>query len=129
MEVSGQLHAPAALPPEIESPVPIRWTPEPVWTTWSREKCLHFYVTYRVPVLPGLSLTVFVIPLMKSTDSSLEMSRIYFQTVDRFSRSQWPRCLMHGPSLPTRTLGSWVRIPLETWMSVRVCCVFMLFYV
>jgi hypothetical protein len=37
MEVSGQPHAPAALPP-----VPIReeaeWAPEPVWTRWWREK-------------------------------------------------------------------------------------------
>jgi hypothetical protein len=39
--VSGQLHAPAALPPEKEPPVPIGyeagWAPEPVWTTWRRE--------------------------------------------------------------------------------------------
>jgi hypothetical protein len=35
--MSGQLHAPAALPPEKESPVPIEkdneWAPEPVWMT------------------------------------------------------------------------------------------------
>jgi hypothetical protein len=41
LELSGQLHAPAALPPGKEPPVPIgeegRWTPEPVWTTWRRE--------------------------------------------------------------------------------------------
>jgi hypothetical protein len=40
-EVSGQLHAPAALPPEKEPPVPIRyevgWVPEPVWTMWRRK--------------------------------------------------------------------------------------------
>jgi hypothetical protein len=38
LEVSGQLHAPAALPPGKEPPVPIGletgWAPEPVWTTW-----------------------------------------------------------------------------------------------
>jgi hypothetical protein len=37
MEVSGQLHAPAALPPGEESPVPTEqeagWNPEPAWTT------------------------------------------------------------------------------------------------
>jgi hypothetical protein len=41
LEVSGQLHAPAALPPGKELPVPIvqeaGWTPVPVWTTWRRE--------------------------------------------------------------------------------------------
>jgi hypothetical protein len=26
--------------------------------------------------------------------------------------------LRHEPSSPARTLGSWVRIPLEEWMSV-----------
>jgi len=37
MEVSGQLHTPAAL-----SPVPIKkevgWVPEPVWKQWRGEK-------------------------------------------------------------------------------------------
>jgi hypothetical protein len=41
LEMSGQFHAPAALSPEKERPVPIGlevgWTPEPVWTTWRRE--------------------------------------------------------------------------------------------
>jgi hypothetical protein len=32
----------------------------------------------------------------------------------------------HEPSSPARTLGSWVRIPLEAWMSVCVYCVFAL---
>jgi hypothetical protein len=39
--VSGQLRAPAALPPGEETPVPIEeeagCTPDPVWTTWRRE--------------------------------------------------------------------------------------------
>jgi hypothetical protein len=42
MEVSGQLHDPAALPPEKEPLVPIGkeagWAPEPFWTRWWREK-------------------------------------------------------------------------------------------
>jgi hypothetical protein len=41
LEVSGQLHAPAALTPGKEPPVPIeqevRWTSEPVWTIWRSE--------------------------------------------------------------------------------------------
>jgi hypothetical protein len=35
-------------------------------------------------------------------------------------RSQWPRGLSHELSSPARTLGSWVGIPLEAWMSVCV---------
>jgi len=42
MEVSGQLHGPAVLPPGKEPLVPIgyeaEWTPEPVRTQWRREK-------------------------------------------------------------------------------------------
>ena len=41
-EVSGQHHAPAALPPE-KKPVPAEdtgWAPEPVWTILSNEKSL-----------------------------------------------------------------------------------------
>jgi hypothetical protein len=45
------------------------------------------------------------------------------------SRSQWPRCLRHEPSSPDRTLGSWVRIPLNAWMSVCIYFIFMLFCV
>jgi hypothetical protein len=44
-------------------------------------------------------------------------------------RSQWPRSLRHElPSL-ARTLGSWVPIPLEVWMSVCVYSGFVLFCV
>jgi hypothetical protein len=42
MEVSGQLHAPAALPQGKIPPVPIGyeagWTPDPIWTRLRREK-------------------------------------------------------------------------------------------
>jgi hypothetical protein len=42
MEVSGQLHAPAALPPGKETLVPTGqeagWAPEPFWTRWCRDK-------------------------------------------------------------------------------------------
>jgi hypothetical protein len=47
MEVSGQIHAPAALPPGKEPSVPIEyevgWTPDPVWMTWGSENsCSHW---------------------------------------------------------------------------------------
>jgi hypothetical protein len=44
--VSGQLHAPVALSPGKEPPVPIGeevgWTPAPVWKTWRSEKSSHY---------------------------------------------------------------------------------------
>jgi hypothetical protein len=45
MEVSGQLHAPAVLPPEERGPAPTEWkagrAPEPLWKRWPREKNSH----------------------------------------------------------------------------------------
>jgi hypothetical protein len=44
MKVSGQIHAPAALSPGKEPPVPVGyeagWAQDLVWTLWSREKSL-----------------------------------------------------------------------------------------
>jgi hypothetical protein len=37
-------------------------------------------------------------------------------------RSQWPRSLRHEVYSLARTLGSWVRIPLEAWMPVFILC-------
>jgi hypothetical protein len=45
------------------------------------------------------------------------------------SWSQWLCDLRHEPSSPARTLGSWVRIPLEAWISLCIYCVFVLFCV
>jgi hypothetical protein len=46
MEMSDQLHAAINLPPEKVPPVPIfqeaEWTPEPVWTLWSKENPFAF---------------------------------------------------------------------------------------
>jgi hypothetical protein len=38
MEVSGKLHAPAALLPPVPTGCEVVWAPEPVRTTWRREK-------------------------------------------------------------------------------------------
>jgi hypothetical protein len=47
MEVSGQLHAPAALLQGEEPSVPIgyeaRWPLEPVWTTWREDKSFPYW--------------------------------------------------------------------------------------
>jgi hypothetical protein len=42
------------------------------------------------------------------------------RTVNFHCRSQWPHGVRHEPCSSARTLGSWVRIPLETGMSVCV---------
>jgi hypothetical protein len=47
----------------------------------------------------------------------------YGVSVVLLSRSQWPRCLRHDLPPLARTLGSWFRIPLKTWMFV---CAFIL---
>jgi hypothetical protein len=47
-------------------------------------------------------------------------------TIRQTCRSQCPRGLRHELSSPAQTLGSWVRIPLEAWMSVCIYSVFVM---
>jgi hypothetical protein len=54
----------------------------------------------------------------------IKLFRKFKCTPYRCCRSQWPRGLRHEMSSPARTLGSWVRIPLKTWMFVCLCSVF-----
>jgi hypothetical protein len=58
MKMSVHLHAPAALHPVKELPVPIgyeaRWTPEPVWTLWRREK-YYALARNRTPAVQALA--------------------------------------------------------------------------
>jgi hypothetical protein len=64
------------------------------------------------------------------TPYALALVRQYVDTCSRrkitldLCRSQWPRGLRHVMSSSTQALGSWVRIPLEAWMSVQVYFVF-----
>jgi hypothetical protein len=44
------------------------------------------------------------------------------------SWSRWPHWLRHELSSPVRSLESWVRAPLEAWMSVCVYSVSVLFW-
>jgi hypothetical protein len=53
----------------------------------------------------------------------LTKTLIYFKYTKR-CRSQWPRVLRHELSSLARTLGPWVRIPLDAWMSV---CIYFMF--
>jgi hypothetical protein len=49
--------------------------------------------------------------------------------ITRLSRSQWPRGLRHELSSLAQPLGSWIRIPLEVWISVCIHSVFVMFCV
>jgi hypothetical protein len=55
MEVSGQLHAPAALPPGKEPLVrteqEAEWAPEPFWTRWCRKKFPRRESNPRTPIV------------------------------------------------------------------------------
>jgi hypothetical protein len=55
--------------------------------------------------------------------------RQFWITVCPSRRLQWPRDVRHEPSSPAVTFGSWVRILLETWISLCVFSVFVLSYV
>jgi hypothetical protein len=56
----------------------------------------------------------------------LIISNIFFHIKQCTSRSQRPHDLRHEPSSPARTVGSWIRIPLNAWMSLCVYSVFVL---
>jgi hypothetical protein len=52
--------------------------------------------------------------------------KIFRKLSSYFIRSQWPRGLRHELFSLAQTLGTWVSIPLEPWMSVCVCSLFVL---
>jgi hypothetical protein len=120
------------------------WYPEAAWTSNDRCHCWG-----RIPIIehiPGHDLDRFKPALDTGSDSSavnkdLESHTIHIKmTVFCISlraqdcgtsssepcRSQWSRGLNHELSSLSRTLGSWVQIPLKAWMSMFVCSVFML---
>jgi hypothetical protein len=62
----------------------------------------------------------FCVDIPKFLSSYLFNASIYGGLALFHSRSQWPRGPRHELSSPASTLGSWVRIPVEAWMSVCV---------
>jgi hypothetical protein len=70
-----------------------------------------------------------ILALRKSMFIDVHMPDLgaYLDALNKYlSRSQWPRCPRREPSSLARTLGSWVRIPLQVWMSVCVYSVFVI---
>jgi hypothetical protein len=81
MEVSDQLHAPAALHPGKEPQVPTGeeagWTPEPVWKLWRREKFLP-PAGNRIPAVQPVAhrYTRWVIPAPSSILQELQFKEL-----------------------------------------------------
>jgi hypothetical protein len=74
-----------------------------------------------IKILTELSFKLYAIFSHRIIGEFLLMSKWYklpFSVCLYVFRSQWSRGLRHEPSSPARTLGSWVPIPLEVWMSV-----------
>jgi hypothetical protein len=73
MEMCGQVHAPATLPPGKQPPVPIvqeaEWAPEPLWTRWGGEKTPAL-ATNRTPVVQPVD----VAKLTKTQYETLKMN-------------------------------------------------------
>jgi hypothetical protein len=66
MEVGGQLHAPAALPPGKDPRYEAGWAPQPVWTRCLREK-FPASAGIRTPIVqPAVSrYTDWAVPALK----------------------------------------------------------------
>jgi hypothetical protein len=48
---------------------------------------------------------------------------LYYIILCYVCRTKWPRNLRHELPQRAQTFGSWVRIPLDEWMSVYSVCV------
>jgi hypothetical protein len=82
-------------------------------STHFSDRCIFFW----------FSLLIFLWSLF-----NLE-TRMFLHIYIAYGPSQWSGGLRHKLSSPDRTLWSWVRIPLEVWMSVCFFSVFVLFCV
>jgi hypothetical protein len=67
--------------------------------------------------------------LQEETSKLFSFVKLFLSCIKKVSRSQWPLGLTHELTSPIRTLGSWVRIPFKTWMSVYVHSVFVMSFV
>jgi hypothetical protein len=91
----------------------------------SKQKSVYVHVSYseRFPRYSYFTVQYSVhCADEKHAMSSQELQSALMLTVE-FSKmyyTSWPRGLRHKPSPPARTLGLWVRITLEAWMSVCV---------
>jgi hypothetical protein len=72
-----------------------------------------------------LFITVFTGPRHKPVIHSEPFRSIHltYTAIVSADHSDRPRGLRQEMFTPARTLGSWVRIPLEAWMSVCLFCV------
>jgi hypothetical protein len=82
---------------------------------WNSYLLYHCQLNTKVQVLfIELCVLQLCISLMQTIHDAFKGRR------NIISRSQWPRGLRQEQSSLARTLGSWVRIPLEAWLSVCV---------
>jgi hypothetical protein len=105
MEVNSQIHSPAVLPMGKEPPVHIGmqvgWTPEPVWTLWSREKILS----------PTGNRTSTVQPIAIVTELS-RLKRYRFQPIVGRCSVCFSACAPSVlPEVSVVCFGSWGTVP------------------
>jgi hypothetical protein len=110
--MSGQLHAPAALPLGKELSATIgqeaAWAPEPVWTLWRGEKSCTARNRTRafqpVAIPSKLSRLVAVLPPSSETSCCLRTSRCYMKTKAICSPKRRAVFEIHGVTMNMETI-------------------------
>jgi hypothetical protein len=90
LEASAELHAPVALPSEMESSVSKEWAPEPVWTTWRREKSHPYQESNHDPLavqIVASRYTDWAVPVPCSTSEYIKFCYFFLDLLLWFRKS------------------------------------------
>jgi hypothetical protein len=125
--VSGQLHAPAALPPGKEPPVPIGsevgWTPEPVWMIWSTENSWPYRDSNSDPsvVQPVASrYTDYATPAPSTYTTSISKNSLGTQKLPHFCLSSiFTRTIDPKRSCRLKTVSDLLTLNVIIWYNGR----------
>jgi hypothetical protein len=97
-----------------------------LWDNIFQTRLLHLFIwTVRAQSTNGCA-TYWTMAVQFPTGAGF--GNVQKATATRFPWVKVPRGIRYEQSSSARTLGSWVRIPLEAWLYVYIYSVFVLFF-